>query len=317
MKVAVTGGLGFIPTRAAATLRERGHEVVLVDYADESVHPLGRRLLEELELRRCDLTDAEQTDAALADVDAVVHAAALGTKVERDKPRETLELNLTGTANAIEAARRGSATRFVFCSSAVVYGEGERGETLREDERIEDVPTIYAATKLAGEHLVRAYGHQFGLSGVSLRFMNVYGFQPETHPWRDLTAKVLENIEAGRAPVIHGDGRSAFDLIHVEDVARAVALAVETPNAHGELNVGTGLGTEVREVVSELLRLTGSPLRAELHPEIDVPVKRYVADVTRAAQELGFTAEIDLETGLRRTIEEFRAEREAALTRAG
>ena len=315
MKVAVTGGLGFIPCRVARDLDARGHEVVLVDYAAESVHPLGQEMLRKLDLRPCDLTDADQTERALADADAVFHAAALGTKSERDMPRETLALNLTGTANAIEAARRGSASRFVLASSAVVYGEGERGETLREDEQIGDVPTIYAATKLAGEHLVRAYGHQFGLSGMSLRFMNVYGYQPPEFPWRDLTSKVLERIEGGDAPVIHGDGRSAFDLVHVDDVARCVTLALEHPDASGEINVGTGRGTEVREVVELLLRLTGSPLEAELHPEIEVPVKRYVADVSRAREVIGFEAETDLETGLAKVIAETR-ERQSGLARA-
>jgi UDP-glucose 4-epimerase len=304
VRVAITGALGFVGCRVARDLDARGHEVVLVDYADDSVHPLGRELLGGLELRRCDLTDAEAAERVLADAEAVFHAAALGTKSERELPRETLALNLTGTANALEGARRAGAVRFVLASSAVVYGEG--GGVLSEGAVREDVTTIYAATKLAGEHLVRAYGHQFGLPGMSLRFMNVYGYQPEEFPFRELITKVLERIEAGQPPVIHGDGSSSFDFVHVDDVAHAVVLALEHPDATGEVNVGTGRGTSVREIAELLLRLSGSPLEPELRPDVAAPSKRYVADVAKARELIGFEAGIDLEQGIAAVIAERR-----------
>jgi UDP-glucose 4-epimerase len=304
VRVAITGALGFVGCRVARDLDGRGHEVVLVDYADDSVHPLGRELLGRLELRRCDLTDAEATERVLAGAEAVFHAAALGTKSERELPRETLALNLAGTANALEGARRAGAARFVLASSAVVYGEG--GGVLSEGAVPQDVTTIYAATKLAGEHLVRAYGHQFGLPGMSLRFMNVYGYQPEEFPFRELITKVLERIEAGQPPVIHGDGSSSFDFVHVDDVSRAVVLALEHPDATGEINVGTGRGTSVREIAELLLRLTGSPLEPELRPDVTAPSKRYVADVAKARELIGFEAGIDLEQGIAAVIAERR-----------
>jgi len=311
MRVAITGGLGVISCRVARDLLTRGHDVAVLDIASTSVHPLGRELLRTVDLRPCDLTDAGATERALADADAVFHAAALGTKAERTHPRETLALNLTGTANALEGARRGGARRFVLASSAVVYGEGTGERVLREDDPIVDVPTIYAATKLAGEQLVRAYGHQFGLSGIALRFMNVYGYAPREFEFRELTARVLERIEDGLAPIIHGDGTNAFDLIHVDDVARAVVLALEHETAGGEVNVGTGVGTEVRAVVQRLIALCASDLQPDYQREVQVPVKRYTADCERAREVLGFAAEIDLDAGLRRLLAESRAARSA------
>ncbi len=304
MKVAICGALGFVGTRVARDLAAAGHEPLLLDVAPRSPHPLAETLLRRHEFRRCDLTDPMSTRIALAGADAVFHAAALGAKVERDRPWETAHLNLMGAVNVLESARREQVSRFVFASSAVVYGDRFGTTAVAESDPRPPATTIYAATKAAGEDLVAAYGAQFGLSGLCLRFMNVYGFQPATMVQRELTARVLERVEAGEPPLIFGDGSAAFDFVHVDDVARAVCSAL-TADATGTLNVGTGSATTVRDLVELVLRETGSGLAPEYRPGGASPTTLR-ADTAAADAALGFRAAITLPEGIRQTIAEFR-----------
>jgi UDP-glucose 4-epimerase len=305
MKVAICGALGFVGTRVARDLAAAGHEPLLLDVAPRSPHPLAEVLLRRHEFRRCDLTDPMSTRIALAGAEAVFHAAALGAKVERERPWETAHLNLMGLVNVLEAARRERVARLVFASSAVVYGDRDATAPVAETDPRPAAGTIYAATKAAGEDLVAAYGAQFALHGVSLRFMNVYGYQPAAMLQRELTARVLERVEAGEPPLIFGDGTASFDFVHVDDVARAVCLALAS-DATGALNVGTGVATSVRELVALVLRETGSALQPEHRPGGGAATTLR-ADTAAAAAALGFRTAIDLAEGIRRTITEYRA----------
>jgi UDP-glucose 4-epimerase len=300
VRVALVGGLGFVGSRVARDLEREGHEVVLVDAARDTGHP---------GLRVCDIRDADATLEALHDAEAVFHAAALGTHVERSDPARVLELNLRGTVNVLEAVRRGAAERVVFASSAVVYGAGNDGLLAEAD--VPPAASVYGASKLAGESLVRAYAAQFGLSGVSLRFMNIYGHKPPSYPWRDVVTATLDRLDAGERPIVAGGGTDQFDFVHVDDVSRAVVLALQS-RAEGELNVGTGRATSVRELVELVLSVTGIDRRAEEAPGRGGPPRRLVADVSRAAAEIGFRAQIGLADGIADLLRERAAAAEQA-----
>jgi UDP-glucose 4-epimerase len=309
VRAAVCGGLGFIGSRVARDLQLAGHDVVIVDATDEPWPAVRAELPAAAELRLCDFVDAAATREALADAELVFHAAAQGSKTERDAPAPLLDLNLGGLGNVLEAMRLGVGKRIVLASTAVVYGESA-AEPLREDRRIDDVVNLYAATKLGGEMMLRAYASLFGVAGVSLRFFNVYGHLPGRLQRPELIPLVLDRIERGERPVIHGDGSSTFDFVHVDDIAAAVVAALEADTSRCELNVATGRGTSVIELVRLLLELTGSDLEADVRPEIAVPRRHVVADVDLARRRIGFEARITLEAGLRRMIAERAADRE-------
>jgi UDP-glucose 4-epimerase len=309
VKAAVCGGLGFIGSRVARDLQLAGHDVTILDFTDEPWPVVRAELPAPAELRVVDFTDAAATREAIGDAELVFHAAAQGSKTEREAPAPLLDLNLMGLGNVLEAMRLGQGKRIVLASSAVVYGEAATG-ALREDDRIEDVVNLYAATKLAGEMMLRAYQSLFGLSGLSLRFFNVYGHLPGRLQRRELIPLVLDKLDSGERPVIHGSGTSTFDFIHVDDVSAAVVAGLQSDAVRGELNVGTGRSTSVLDLVRLAIESTGASVEADVHPEIAVPTRHVVADVGAARREIGFEAKIDLASGLRRMVAERAAEQQ-------
>jgi UDP-glucose 4-epimerase len=309
VKAAVCGGLGFIGSRVARDLQLAGHDVVILDATDEAWPAVRAELAGPAELRVCDFVDAKATREALEDAELVFHAAAQGSKTEREAPAPLLDLNLGGLGNVLEAMRLGQGRRIVLASSAVVYGESSTA-ALREDDRIADVVNLYAATKLAGEMMLRAYQSLFGLAGLSLRFFNVYGHLPGRLQRPELIPLVLDRLDRGERPTIHGDGTSTFDFIHVDDVSAAVVAGLQSDAVRGELNVGTGRSTSVLDLVRLAIESTGAHVSPDVRPEVAVPRRHVVADVSAARREIGFDARIDLAAGLRRMVAERAAERQ-------
>ncbi|MGK7344298.1 MAG: NAD-dependent epimerase/dehydratase family protein [Candidatus Nitrospinota bacterium M3_3B_026] len=306
-KILVIGGAGFIGSHVVEELLKepvgqvtvfdnfsRGAEENLADAAPNSrfrVFDLGG-----------DILQADILDEAIKGQDMVVHLAALWLLHCHEYPQSAFEVNIRGFFNVLESCRRHNIEKLVFSSSASVYGDAVE-EPMTEDHPYNNW-TFYGASKIAGEHMMKAYHRRYGLSGVGLRYMNVYGPRQDYRgAYIAVMMKILDNIDQGASPTVYGDGSQAYDFIHVRDAARANVLALKADVPHGFYNVGRGIKTSIKELAELLISLTGSGLPVEYKDAGPTFVKNRVGDPTRASEDLGFKWTIGLEEGMRSLIE--------------
>ncbi len=242
-------------------------------------------------------------ECAMENVDGVVHLAALWLLHCYEFPQSAFETNIGGTFNVLEACRKHQVEKLIFSSSASVYGNA------MEEPMTEDHPynnwTFYGATKISGEHMLKAYHARYGLDGIGLRYMNVYGpRQDYKGAYIAVMMKILDKIDRGEQPVVHGDGSQSFDFIHVRDVARANVCALQSDCPFGFFNVGRGIKTSIKELAELLLRLKGrQDLGIHYEPASSSFVTNRVGDTQAARKNLGFEWSIDLEEGMGSLIE--------------
>jgi UDP-glucose 4-epimerase len=304
-KIAVIGGAGFIGSHIVDQLRaEPVREIVVLDNFVRG----SRRHLESASAdARVKIVEGSITDPALvrsvvAGCAGVFHLAALWLFECVHHPRSALDVNVTGTWNVIEACQAAGVNKVVYSSSASVYGDAVT--IPMTEEHPFNNRTMYGATKIAGEQFFRATYEQHKMDYVGLRYMNVYGPRMDYKgTYVSVIMKVLDRIESGERPIIWGDGSQAYDFVHVEDVARANVLAMKSDATDVCLNVGCGVQTTINELVSLLLRLTGSPLEPEYRPNAQMFVTNRVGSTERAAARIGFDATMPLERGLASVIE--------------
>lgn len=218
----------------------------------------------------------------------------LGPCIENE--RLCLDVNVVGTFNVVEAAQRAGVGKIVLSSASSVYGDTP--QTVDEEHPL-DAWTMYGATKIAAEYLLRASYDRHGLDFVTLRYMNVYGPRQQG----GLVMSALGRILAGERPVIVGDGSQTFDFVHVADVAAANLRAMSSDVTAETFNVGSGTTASIREIVYRLLALTGSDLEPEYQTDEHVLTTRRVGSSEKAQRLLGWSASRDLESGLRDVVE--------------
>jgi len=306
-RILVIGGAGLIGSHVVEELlREDVKEVVIYDN-------FCRGLIENLEEALRDPRsrvfeiggDILQTDvlnAAMKDVDTVVHLAALWLLQCHEFPRAAFDVNIRGTFNVLEACVRNNVKRLVYSSSASVYGDAVE-EPMTENHPYNNW-TFYGATKIAGEHMFKAYHKRYGLEGVCLRYMNVYGPRQDYEgTYIAVMMKILDNIDKGISPVVYGDGSQAYDFIYVGDTSRANVCALKSKIPFGIYNIGRGIKTSIKELTKMILKITDSDLSIQYEPAGQTFVTNRVGDPTEAKRDLGFTWNVDLKEGLTRLIE--------------
>jgi UDP-glucose 4-epimerase len=236
-------------------------------------------------------------------MDGIFHMAAIRITACADSPREAMEVMLMGTHNVLEAAVKQKVGRLLYASSASIYGLADSFPT-SENHHPYNNRTYYGAAKIAGEGMVRSFAEMYGLPYVALRYFNVYGPRMDIDGrYTEVLVRWLDRIEAGQTPLIFGDGSQTMDMINIDDVTDANILAMEATVTDEVFNVASGTETSLLELLQILLRVTGSPLKPEFMPERAVnPVPRRLADTTKAAELLGFRAQVGVEEGLRRLI---------------
>jgi UDP-glucose 4-epimerase len=313
-KVLVVGGAGFVGSHIVDQLLAEpvGEIVVFDNLVRGSRENLSAALADErVTLIEASIEDVEALREAMEGVDYVFLLAALWLYECVHEPRRAIDVNVVGTWNVIEAAREAGVKKVVYSSSASVYGNAL--ETPMTEEHPFNNRTMYGATKIAGEQFFRAVHEQHGLDYVGLRYMNVYGPRMDYEGvYVSVIMKVLDRIDSGERPVIHGDGSQTFDFVHVGDVARANILALKSGATDVNLNVGTGVGTTIKAVVESLLEARGSETEPEYRPGEEMFVTHRIGSTEQAEELIGFRAEIPYDEGLRTVVEWRKAERSPA-----
>ncbi|MBW2285809.1 MAG: SDR family NAD(P)-dependent oxidoreductase, partial [Deltaproteobacteria bacterium] len=246
-RVLVIGGAGLIGSHVVEELlKEDVGEVVVYD---NFCRGCLENLDEALKDARCrvfdiggDVLQTDILDAAVKEADGVIHLAALWLLQCHEYPRAAFDVNIRGSFNVLESCVNNQVERLVYSSSASVYGDALQ-EPMTEDHPYNNW-TFYGATKIAGEHMMKAFHKRYGLNAVGLRYMNVYGPRQDYRgTYIAVIMKILDNIDKGIPPVVFGDGSQAYDFIYVEDTARANVCALKSDVPFGCYNVGRGIKT--------------------------------------------------------------------------
>jgi len=302
MKVLITGGAGFIGHNLAIRLKNNGFEVSVLDSLERSTGFAVERLKEEsITVLRAGVKSTDVVKNALKGVDAVVHAAAYTDVAESmENPVLYLDNNALGTALVAEASLKTGVGLFIYLSSAAVYGDPVR---LPVDENHPTRPlSPYGLSKLMGEDVVKFFS-RLGLRYVVLRLFNVYG-PGQNAAYAGVITRFLERVSNSLPPVVYGDGEQTRDFIHVDDVSKAVELALRLKCFNDVFNIGSGSPVRIRDLarlVMRLNRVEGEPVYAASRPG---DIKHSYADVSKARITLGFEPRIGLEEGLRRLVQE-------------
>jgi UDP-glucose 4-epimerase len=306
-RLVVIGGAGLIGSHTVDLLtKTKAREIIVYD---NFVRGRATNLAAALRDPRVKIHDVGgdilQTDVlneVLAGADGVFHFAALWLLQCHDFPRSAFDVNIRGTFNVLEACVAQKVGRLVYSSSASVYGDAVE-EPMTEDHPFHN-KNFYGATKIAGEAMARAFHHRYALNVVGLRYMNVYGpRQDYKGAYIAVIMKMLDAIERGEGPTILGDGSEAFDFVAVEDCARANICAMNASAVDAFYNVGTGTRTSLKELAERLCHLTGCNQPIQYAPRSQATLVRIrIGSPKRASKEIGFTAKIDLDDGLRRLI---------------
>jgi UDP-glucose 4-epimerase len=309
----VTGGAGTIGSTITDQLVAAGAAEVIV--LDNLVRGRRENLADALasgtvRLVEGDIRDRGLVTSLMAGVDLVFHQAAIRITQCASEPRLALEVLVDGTYEVVEAAADAGVKKVVAASSASVYGLAEEFPTTERNHPY-DNDTLYGAAKTFNEGLLRSFTAMRGLRYVALRYFNVYGPRMDIHGlYTEVLIRWMERIEAGQPPLILGDGLQTMDFVYTEDIARANLLAAAGDVTGEVFNIGSGTETSLRELAALLLRVMGSDAEPEFGPARSVNgVTRRLADVSAAAEHLGWKAEVGLEEGLARLVAWWRGQR--------
>jgi UDP-glucose 4-epimerase len=299
----ITGGAGFIGSHLAARLVADGERVRVLDSLASGKLSNLEPILEQIEFVTGDIRDEATVRSAMKGVSVVLHHAAQpSVPLSVADPAMTYAVNVTGTLNILQAARDAGARNVVLASTSAVYGDDPTSPKL---ESLTPKPiSPYASSKLADEQLCSVFQTCYGLECVALRYFNVFGpGQDPNSAYAAVIPKFIDLLRRGERPVIFGDGLQTRDFVYVGDVVEANLLAVSAAVEPGSVyNIASGRPTSLIQVLralEELLELGATP---DHQPERAGDIRHSLADVSKAREELGFTARTSLEDGLALTL---------------
>ncbi len=306
----VTGGAGFIGSSIAEALLARGETVRILDNFSSGRRENVDGLPGRWELIEGSVVDPAAVARAVRNVDVVFHEAAIPSVVRSvEDPQTSMLAGVQGTTVVLDLARRAGVRRVVFAASSAAYGDTE------ELPKIETMPakplSPYAASKLAGEQLMRIFSDLYGLETLSLRYFNVFG--PRQDPTSEYAAVVPKFITAAlrnERPVVFGDGEQTRDFCYIDNAVNANLLAANTSRKLGGevVNVGCGERTSLNQLLEFIGQLAGAPLLAEYRPARQGDVRDSFADVRAARALLDYQPRVFVRDGLARMFEALRGQ---------
>lgn len=305
MKVLVTGGAGFIGSHVNKLLLDQKHQVTVVDDLSKGHQNL---IDKRVNFHQISLENQEDLEKVLPGHDAVIHMASfieVGESVK--KPVEFAQNNIVGTVKLLEAMKNTGVKKMIFSSSACVYGKPQK-LPITEEDPLGEQENPYGITKVTMEEFCKLYHILHGFNVTILRYFNPYGpgemHSPETHAIPNFIKAAL-----AKTPIpLFWKGEQIRDFIYIDDLAEAHVLALTLTGLH-IYNVGTETGVKVIDVVKKIFELVGYEVPIDDKGERKGDVPALVASSVKIKKELGWSAKVDLDEGLRQTIEFFKNNR--------
>ncbi|MFI5416806.1 MAG: NAD-dependent epimerase/dehydratase family protein [Nitrososphaerales archaeon] len=304
-KALVTGGAGFIGSHIVDELLKRGIETIIID--DLSTGSLAN-LSAHIKNKLCHIVigDARKADELLRNVDGidvVFHEAAIASVLRSvNEPMVVHDTNVNMTLELMNFCLRKNIRKFVFASSAAVYGV--LGTKASEDLVCKPY-SPYGATKLCVENYLNSYYHTYGLENVNLRYFNVYGPRQKLSDYSGVITVFINNLLRKQVPTIHGDGLQVRDFVFVKDIVNANMLSMDSPKAVGQtFNVATGSSTSIKNLLEVLQNITHTnDLGYQFGPKRAGDVKFGLAIAEKIKKDLGFEVRTPIEKGLGQVVE--------------
>jgi len=306
VKILVTGGAGFIGSHVVDAFLAAGHDVAVVDNltTGDTRWIATRARFHEVDLRSARLARVFEAERP----EVVAHLAAqasVGRSVT--DPGFDASVNIGGGVGLLECCRRYGVRRVIYSSSGGAgYGDTDVIPTPESHPSLPISP--YGITKVAVEQYVSAWTGMYGISGISLRYANIYGPRQNPQGEAGVIAIFCHRLLTGQAPIINGDGGQTRDYTYVEDVAAANLKALEHPEVTGGVNICTGIETSVNDLYRALIEAAGSPVQAQHAPARPGEQRRSCLSPALAARALGWKPTVSLGEGLRRTFGFFQKE---------
>lgn len=304
----VTGGAGFIGSNLVRALLEAGHTVRVLDNFDTGKRENLAEITDRIQLIEGDIRDPDTCRSACAQMEVVLHQAALGS-VPRSvaDPETSNAVNVDGTVNMLWAAKQAKVRRFVFAASSAVYGES--AELPKQEQMIPAPISPYGVSKLTCEQYCRVFYLNYGLETFSLRYFNVFG--PRQDPTSQYAAVIPMFVSAllrKKKPVVFGDGEQTRDFTYIDNVVQANILAANATNAQGQvINIACQDRISLNQILDILRQLLGTNISAKYTDPRPGDVKHSLADISRAKELLGYEPRIAFEQGLRMAIDWYKA----------
>ena len=307
-KFLVTGGAGFIGSHLVDMLLEKGAEKVVIfdNFIRGGSYNLTNALRnEKAELFKVkgDTTHMDELDEAVKGVEGVFHLAALSLAHCQEYPRASLDVNVVGTFNLLDACVKRNVERVMFASSSSIYGNAVYSPM--DEEHLWGNRNFYGATKIAGEALIRAFHFKYDLEYLAYRFMNVYGpRQDYLSVYIAVIIKIIDRLHQNLSPTIFGNGSQGFDFVFVKDVCRSLVLGMESSLSDESYNISSGKQTTVLELCKTIIKLMGKKDIPIEFKEVNdnTLVNNRIGSTEKAKKELGFEADTSLEEGLMQVI---------------
>ena len=313
MKYLVTGGAGFIGSHLVRTLLEQGESVRVLDNFStgkrENLADLTRQFNgDRLEVLEGDLRNPSDVEAAVRGVEVIFHEAAfVSVPQSMQEPQTCFDVNITGTSRLFDVARAAGVRRVVVASSAAIYGDSDALPLV--EETLPQPLSPYAVSKRVDEMYAELFTSSFGLEAVALRYFNVYG--PRQRPDSMYAAAVpifARRLLDGKPVTVFGDGGQTRDLINVRDVVRANLIASKHPQAPGKVfNICTGVETRLLDLLDVMYELAPNAPPPEFAAPRPGDIYRSVGSPKKAADVIGFRADVSLVDGLKETLDWMRA----------
>jgi UDP-glucose 4-epimerase len=304
-RILVTGGAGFIGSHLVDRLLNEGHEVkVIDDLSYGSMENVAQHKgNKNFHFIQGDIRKLDDVKKAVKDVDAVFHEAGLvGIILSVQNPSLTNEVNVTGTLNLLKASSDLGVKRFVFASSAAVYGNPSKPKK-KENMPLDPTDSPYATSKLAAENYVTAFNKLYGLETVSLRYFNIYGPRQRVDiptAYGSVILLFLNRLLNNMPLIIFGDGEQTRDFVYIQDVIQANMLALHSKNAAGQVfNIGTGKETSINTVAKIMKEKLKKTQIKDVHAAPRPPdIRRGFADIQKAKKLLDYNPQFTIKSGI-------------------